>query len=165
MHRSGTSVVSRLLNLLGVNLGSASYLTASGPDNPKGYWEHRGFVEINDQVLAAFSGRWDCPPAFPGGWFRAPELSASREQAQRLLCDEFSSTPLWGWKDPRTSLTLPFWQDLIGPMRYVIPVRNPLAVVASLVQRNQMAPLEAEWLWLVHTQAILAATTGHPRLF
>jgi len=165
MHRSGTSVVSRLVNLLGVDLGSDSYLTASGPDNPKGYWEHRAFVEINDRILAAFGGRWDRAPAFPCDWLRAPELSEPRERARQLLHDEFSSTPMWGWKDPRTSLTLPFWQELVGQMRYIIPVRNPAAVVASLVQRNGMSTDEAEALWLSHTHAILAATTGQPRLF
>jgi len=165
MHRSGTSVVSRLLNLLGVDIGSDAYLTARGADNPKGYWEHKDFVEINDQILEAFGGRWDRPPAFPCDWLRAPALVPLRQRARQLLLDEFSTAALWGWKDPRTALTLPFWQDLVGPMRYVIPVRNPMAVVASLVQRNQMPPDHAEWLWLTHTQAIVAATTGHPRLF
>ena len=165
MHRSGTSVVSRLLNLLGVDLGSDAHLAARGADNPKGYWEHGAFVEINDKILETFGGRWDRPPTLPCNWLRAPELEPLRQRARQLLQDEFSTAEMWGWKDPRTSLTLPFWQELIGPMRYVIPVRNPLAVVASLMRRDDMQPCDAEWLWLKHTQAIVGGTTGHPRLF
>jgi hypothetical protein len=72
---------------------------------------------------------------------------------------------LWGWKDPRTCLTLPFWQDLVGPMRYVICLRNPCAVVASLSRRSEMSPESSQWLWLAYVQASLAHTSGHPRLF
>ena len=36
-----------------------------------------------------------------------------------------AAAPVWGWKDPRTCLTLPFWQDVIGSIRYVICIRNP----------------------------------------
>ena len=32
----------------------------------------------------------------------------------RLLVEGFDSVHLWGWKDPRNSLTLQFWQDLAG---------------------------------------------------
>jgi hypothetical protein len=82
------------------------------------------------------------------------------------VADDFANEPLWGWKDPRTCLTLPFWQDLIiGPIRYVMCVRNPCAVVASLGRRNGMSPEQAERLWLSHVQCSLAHTGGRPRMF
>ena len=39
MHRSGTSIVSRLLNLLGAHLGPEDDLMPPKPDNPTGFWE------------------------------------------------------------------------------------------------------------------------------
>jgi hypothetical protein len=165
MHRSGTSLVSRMLNLLGVHLGPDERLSGTGEDNRKGYWEHRAFVEINDEILARFGGRWDEPPAFSPAWPGDPRLLDLREKAGRLLAEDFAAAPLWGWKDPRTCLTLPFWQEVVGPMRYVMCIRNPRAVVASLTRRNGMSADQAQQLWLAHLQAGLAHTSGHPRMF
>jgi hypothetical protein len=164
-HRSGTSLVARILNLLGVHLGPDERILTSGEDNPSGYWEHRPFVDINDEILIRFGGEWDEPPVFPASWARDPRLADLRARARQLVAEDFAPEPLWGWKDPRTCLTLPFWQDLIGPMRYVVCVRNPSAVVASLTRRSIMTSERAERLWLAHMQAILAHTSGHPRMF
>ena len=45
MHRSGTSLCTRLANLLGMELGEP--LQPAGPDNPKGFWENRLFQNLN----------------------------------------------------------------------------------------------------------------------
>jgi hypothetical protein len=165
MHRSGTSLVSRVLNLLGVNLGPWDSISKKGEDNPKGYWEHHPIALLNDEILARFGGSWDRPPKFPPGWHLDVELEDLREKARRLVRDDFSSQLIWGWKDPRTCLTVPFWQELVGGLRYVICVRNPSAVVASLRRRNGMAAESAERLWLAHVQSALAHTTGRARMF
>jgi len=164
MHRSGTSLVSRMLNLLGVHLGPDAPISRKGADNPKGYWEHDAFVAIDDEILARLGGRWDEPPALPASWPSDPRLADLREKARNVLATDFASAPLWGWKDPRTCLTLPFWQDVVGPMRYVLCVRNPLAVVGSLTRRNDMSAEKADELWTGHVRASLAHTDGHPRV-
>jgi hypothetical protein len=165
MHRSGTSLASRLLNLLGVYLGPEQSVIHGSDDNPKGYWEHQPLARINDEILARFGGRWDQPPAFPDAWPRDPRIADLRQRAIQLLDNDFGTRPLWGWKDPRTCFTLPFWRELIGPMRYVLCVRNPCAMVASLYRRSGMSPEWAERLWLMHMQASLAHTSGQRRMF
>jgi hypothetical protein len=165
MHRSGTSVVSRTLNLLGVHLGPPHCISNTGADNPKGYWEHHPLALLNDEILARFGGRWDDPPVLPAAWPHDPRLGDLRAKARGLLVEHFAAEPLWGWKDPRTCLTLPFWQDLIGSMRYVLCLRNPCAVVASLGRRDGISSERAERLWLTHVQSSLAHTSGQPRLF
>jgi hypothetical protein len=87
------------------------------------------------------------------------------DNARHLVTADFDTQPLWGWKDPRTSLTLPFWQEVVGPMRYVVCLRNPAAVAASLRSRNQMSREYAEWLWLTHLRSILDHTSGQLRMF
>lgn len=164
MHRSGTSVVSRLLNILGVYLGPEHSMSNPAADNPKGHWEHHPISLVNDEILSRFGGRWDEPAAFPHGWFRAPEVADLKDKGRELLAD-FAGQALWGWKDPRTCLTLPFWLDLVGPIRYVLPVRNPCEVVASLQRRNAMSAEKAERLWLAHVHASLTHTSGQRRLF
>ncbi|MCB0154418.1 MAG: sulfotransferase, partial [Anaerolineae bacterium] len=136
MHRSGTSLVARLLNLCGVYLGQTEGMIPAGPDNPQGFWEYRSFPEINDQILAQFGGAWNYPPlVMPAHWPERPELIPIKARALDLLA-EFHERPSWGWKDPRTSLTLPFWQALIPDLKVVVCLRSPLEVTQSLKQRE-----------------------------
>jgi SAM-dependent methyltransferase len=169
-HRSGTSMTTRLLNLLGVDLGPESDLIAAVPgDNPRGYWEPSWLVEINDALLHAFGGSDLRPPAFPAGWHRDAALEPIRARARALLDDKVAG--VWGFKDPRTCLTLAFWQDLLAEravdVRYVICLRSPADTAASMLRRDYDPPIGTErWgeLWLDFTASALAATEGRPRL-
>lgn len=105
-------------------------------DNPEGFWENLRFVEINDQILAVFNGAWDCPPVVPPGWETSAQVQPLQTQAAQLV-ESFSNKEYWGWKDPRTCLTLPFWQPLLPELKVIICLRNPLSVVASLRKRNE----------------------------
>src|ERR1051326_3937827 len=125
MHRSGTSLITRMLNFLGVDLGPEEHLLEPAECNPKGFWEHQGFVAINDAVLEQLGGHWDEPPRCSSGWERLPKLNALKTRARSLIQKEFATAQQWGWKDPRTCLTLPFWQDLLPSMHYVLCGREP----------------------------------------
>ncbi len=71
MHRSGTSAVTRVLNLLGADVGPAADLIAEY-DNPSGHWENKTLTACNDRILAAFGRSWDFPPWLTGGWELSP---------------------------------------------------------------------------------------------
>src|SRR5262249_44321085 len=131
MHRSGTSLVTRVVNLLGVYLGPENHLLAAAADNPKGFWEHRHMVETSEAILSAFAGGIFEPPAFPENWPSSPELAGLRERARTIIASDFAGAELWGWKDPRTCLAAPFWQHLLPPMRYVHCLRSPAETVQS----------------------------------
>jgi hypothetical protein len=167
MHRSGTSLVTRLLNELGLYLGPEDHLMRPGPANPAGHWESRAIKDINDEILFILGGTWYEPPELTPGWERSSELAGPRRQARKLIEADFSGSDLWGFKDPRTSLTAPFWQRIVGPMRYVICLRNPVDVAASLEAReDEPVPFaEGAELWLTYVRAGLAASAGHPREF
>ena len=132
MHRSGTSLLTRLLSLLGVELGPDAHLMAPTKFNPTGFWEHEGIVALNDELLARLGGRWQEPPPLAPGWERDPALDDLREKARALVAADFAGRAEWGFKDPRTCLTLPFWKTLLPPMRYILCVRNPADVAHSL---------------------------------
>lgn len=166
-HRSGTSLTARALNLLGVDLGAeAELLPPSETDNARGYWEPRWMNDLNDELLAALGVHWwDAFPAGPG-WEQAPQLDALRERAAALLEQQLGGRPLRGWKDPRMSLTLPFWRPLLEQPRYVVCVRNPVDAVASLQRRPALTLPVRQWgeLWLEYTARALRETDGSPRL-
>ena len=165
MGRSGTSLTMRLLNLLGVYLGPREDLMQPQVDNPRGYWEHQKLTDLNEAILARLGGSWHEPPTFRPGWEKGAALEDLRRQACALIQDSFQRTTLWGWKDPRNSLTLPFWQELIPDMSYVICVRNPLDVASSLERRYGFPFVKSFDLWLTYTTSAIAHTTRRPRLF
>jgi hypothetical protein len=164
MHRSGTSLVARILNLLGVEMGPEASLLHPGPDNPLGFWEHVAFVAVNKEILSRYGGSWDEPPALEAGWEASAELSDLRATALELVDHEFPRSELWGWKDPRNCLTLPFWQRLVPGMRYVICLRNPLDVARSLERRDGFSPEKAGDLWVSFVEASFRNTAGQDRL-
>lgn len=164
MHRSGTSVLARVLNLLGVYLGPPDRMLPAAPDNPRGFWEHQPIMKLNEALLARLGGGAIDPPPFRPGWQDAPEYVDLRQTAHTLIQADFQDVPVWGWKDPRTCLTLPFWQKILPSMRYVLSFRNPVDVARSLGHRDGLPVEWAIHLWLTHVHSSLIYTTGQPRI-
>lgn len=160
MHRSGTSLLTRLLNLLGVYLGPEDHLLKPGTSNPKGFWEHEHIARLNEEILSRLGGSWFEPPVFPPRWETADALEDLRQRAAFIIERDFAGAALWGWKDPRTCLTLPFWQRLVPQMLYVSCLRTPLDVAHSLYKRNGMPLEQGLRLWLLYTKAALEHTSG-----
>jgi hypothetical protein len=165
MHRSGTSLAAKILNLLGVHLGPEERLMRPGPSNPKGFWEYKPIVKLNDQILSKRGGNWEKPPDFAEGWENASEFDNLKQRARALIQRDFADTQVWGWKDPRNCLTLPFWQQVLPSMRYVICFRSPVDVARSLERRNGFSPEKGFYLWLTYVKLALKHTEGHPRIF
>lgn len=165
MHRSGTSMISRLLNLAGMYLGEVGDMMPVKESNLAGHWEHVKFYELNDRILRRFGGSWDDPPLFPPDWPDMPDLQGLREESSQFVASTFSSDQAWGWKDPRTSLTLPFWRRTIPDLqRFVVCVRNPLDVAASLRARDGTPVGQAMALWQIYTEQSLANTRPEERI-
>jgi len=166
MHRSGTSALTKSLKLLGVNLGTE--LHQPRYDNPKGFWEDKDCVAINDALLSYFSSSWDDLYLDDTSNLDTPKVQDLRTQASELLRSRVSSCGLWGFKDPRSSRLIPFWKlvlkDLNCTPLFVIAVRNPLSVAASLTKRDQLPVERSIYLWQQHNLPALTETIGDKRL-
>lgn len=166
MMRSGTSLVAGVLDLLGVNFGPPERWVAANRANPTGFWEHQGVIAINDRVLASLGGSWSSPPDPPRGWEHDPALRGLREEAAGLVSTELASRTPWGFKDPRTCLTLPFWASLVPAMASVVCVRHPADMAESLgrmpwATRRLSSPIQqALDLWTRYTAGALSAIPG-----
>lgn len=161
MHRSGTSLVCRLLNLCGMALGDPDDLMPPAPDNPEGFWENRRFLELNDAVLRANGEAWDWAKA-TGPALTGPALEQLRPAAERLA-QGFAEGPFRGWKDPRNSLTLRFWRSVVPEAHVVLVVRHPQEVARSLERRNHLSSTLALNLWFVYNARVIEAIEP-PRL-
>jgi len=155
-------MLSRLLHACGLYLGPESALMPPQADNPEGFWEHLGFVALNDELLNQLGGAWDLPPKIDDN-FGDPRLDPLRMKA-RLLIEEFDSARVWGWKDPRNSLTLPFWHNALPELKTLLVVRNPLEVAHSMRERNGTSYSFGLRLWEIYNRRVMEAVADKQRL-
>jgi len=145
MHRSGTSALAGSLEQHGLFLGTVS---TQNPHNPKGNRESSELRRLNEDVLRASGGAWSAPP--PEVRWR-PE---HRERARRALA-KHAGRPVWGFKDPRTLLTLEGWLALVPDLELVGVFRHPLRVARSLERRDGMDRDAAVALWTDYNRRLL----------
>lgn len=167
MHRSGTSALARVLNVLGVELGD-KLLRPSG-DNEAGFWEHRDLVVLHDRLLASLGSTWDDPRPVPEGALLSAAAKPIRDDMLAVLRRDFAGRPLWGVKDPRLCRLVPLWLALLDEIgvepRFVLTARDPHEVAASLARRDGMPVEQARLLWLEHCLAAERDTRGRRRAF
>lgn len=165
MHRSGTSCVARIANLLGPEIGGN--LRPPQPDNPMGFWEHAGLSELNDRALVALGTSWNDPSPLPAGWEERAPLLEIGEALRTLLESEFSLHSDFVVKDPRLCLLLPLWRTALDSLdcdvEFLWVVRDPRAVGASLARRDQLPFWQSELLWLRYNLAAESGTRGERR--
>ena len=168
MHRSGTSLVTRVLNLLVVFLGTR--LMAPFASNPKGHWEHADIAPIHDRLLLSIAEReWHTVLPMPDQWWLDPNVRPFRAEILSVLTRDFSDSPFWGIKDPRMCRLLPLWKPILADMNcqpyFVHVTRNPCEVAASLERRDNINPYKSVLMWFQHVTEAEVETRGFPRTF
>lgn len=161
MHRSGTSAISRLLNMLGLPLSPEHDLLPPAEDNPRGFWESRSLTAFNDRLLGQITlgGSWLAPPrAWSDGEWPEDELGdleALMSEARAAFAAVYDG-PSWVWKDPRLCLLMPFWTRALGVDPYVVLVhRSPPVVATSLAQRDGSSLAHGLALWERYVRSAL----------
>lgn len=149
MHRSGTSAVAGILQMLGVNMGAHQL----GPDdfNPKGHFENNIIKILNERLLRRAGGSWSNPPTtqaiIKAGQTlqRTIEHTIRREQSQ-----------MWGMKDPRLVLTFGVYYPYLVNPRLIVCRRPPAEVARSLKRRNEIPLDEGKRLAETYSQRLNA---------
>ena len=159
MHRSGTSLISNLLQRAGIHMGEK--LIAANSANPRGYFEDVDFYEFHEQLLRDRRQTY----LYLDSDFSFEPTEKETARAQQLLAER-SHVPIWGWKDPRTSLFLDFWRQLIPVARFLFVYRHPIEVLLSLLRRGEfdshpslVAGLHA---WQIYNSNIVTFYQQHP---
>ena len=161
MHRSGTSFVASLVAGAGVHLGDE--LLEASPGNPRGHFEDVGILEFHRQALVAngiVSEGYTTQPTI----VLTPSL---RRAATDLIAERGGHGRPWGWKEPRTTLFLDAWRELLPEARFLLVFRRPWEVVDSLYRRGEATfrhnPPFALDVWLHYNRRVLAFVTSHPQ--
>lgn len=143
MHRSGTTMVTRLLEKLGLFVG-----WRKDPNQ-----ESLLFLQLNEWLLRQAGATWDNPEPIR----RLLENDARRELVVQVLRNTldgypsfghlgplksirfrtpFALTDPWGWKDPRNTLTQPLWMDIFPDAKILHVTRHGVDVASSLAARE-----------------------------
>jgi hypothetical protein len=144
MHRSGTSLLTRVLQQQGLFMGvgatrneEAAFTNACNAwlfrqasatwDRPESVDELLADEQVRPWLRDYLGGVANGPAAVrflgPRRWWRYRGLDGLAEP--------------WGWKDPRNTYTLPLWLDLFPQARVLHIVRHGVDVAASLRDRRE----------------------------
>ncbi|QPN56316.1 hypothetical protein I1E95_14665 [Synechococcus sp. CBW1107] len=144
MHRSGTSAPAGLL----CQQGFQAPQNPDGGDahNPAGYWEPRQIRAFHNSLLEGTQSSWEDPllPVLP---WQPQHLKAALAELEQALNADFPRADPQAvalTKDPLQCRLLPLWTALFeqrSQLAVVLAVRQPEAVAASLVSRDQF-PLD-----------------------
>lgn len=178
MHKSGTSLVARMLHESGIDMGEFDPRLGYGDGNT---FERHDVQAVNRALLRGCLVppldhllRRHARPARDAAGYPANRDSQafirSRAIARRLAepaaaacvdavirsCRDHAD---WGFKDPRTALTYPLWRERLPAHRLVVVYRGLAQVLdrARTGLRHPARSLRVLHAWTVHNGAILRA--------
>jgi hypothetical protein len=159
-HRSGTSLVTSVLQSAGLHVGER--LLGADPDNKHGHFEDLDFLDFHIAVLT--SQGYSCEGYVLQKGVHVPEQHHAK--ACQLIDARRRLGKPWAWKDPRTTLFLNFWKDLVPELRFILLFRSPWEVVDSQFRRGHATfrtnPNLALQVWKTYNQAILEFAARYP---
>jgi len=137
MHRSATSMTARSIHQ-NKEVYMGEKLLLGHADNPKGHYEDVNFLKLNIKILNAVKGDWKRPPSREsilkvGHLFdeEIKELIKKSENKAKSL-----GMISWGFKDPRTILTIDLYMKHLKNPQFICCYRNHLDVAKSLHKRD-----------------------------
>lgn len=163
MHRSGTSAVARMLNMMGAYFGSEEVSMKVDQANPKGYWERKDVWLMNEKILKSTHSEWYSVNSFSLEKIPEEALQEFDVQAKNLITGLDTNRP-WFVKDPRFCLTFPLWRKHLEFPVCVHVYRSPIQIAQSLRTRNQFSLYFGLALWEKYTLESLKSTLDCPNL-
>lgn len=169
MHRSGTSAMARLLNLMGAHIGE-DLISANKEINGDGFWEYQSVVAYNESVLADLGRSWyDTQSNSTEAWWCAPSWQEKKIELksllQSLVSEEHSQYVI---KDPRLCLTYPMWDEVISELGWqhhcFLMVRDPREVALSLLKREGFSIDTSYLLWKKYFESAVKFLNYAPHL-
>jgi GT2 family glycosyltransferase len=164
MHRSGTSTVARLLNMMGAYCAPSTLIMPANSDNEKGFWERWDVFGLHEDILRDLGLAWDRLAEFDALQLQDTALFEKfKPQAEKILLDLDAQRP-WLLKDPRLNILLPLWENLLEVPICIYVHRNPIQVAQSIQKREGFSLQLGLALWEYYTLQGLANSAKMPRI-
>jgi hypothetical protein len=150
--RSGTSLLARVLNLLGARL--PEQVLGPGHGNPLGHWEPMRLLEINEEVLRTLGRSWHDPRPIPSSWFRSKAAYTFQERISTEIASCYGNAPLILIKEPRICRLAPLYLDALDVLGIeplvILLIRHPAEAIQSIQERDGGDLETHEIRWLRH---------------
>lgn len=161
MHRSGTSAMAQVLSASGLSSGPDESLMTARPENPAGFHERHAVMALDDALLGSLGWTWDAPAPEP---FPFPPARTAMVDRGRALMDTLMARDVpVVVKDPRISLLLPWWRQIVLDRCVVIVMIRPREEVAwSLWVRDGLPLALGHALWAAYHRHLAAGLRGLP---
>ena len=175
LHRSGTSLMCRILNRSGVHFPGT--LLSADQDNSTGYYENVDFVELHrswfSQLPADGWSDWGLSKIDPLStlgryqWNSDAEQFLSATNTTRINFSEPIPSDVWALKDPRATLILSFWRNMFKQSLLVVGVyRTPWDVSDAFMRiSNPLFREQPELIldcWISYNQTLLSYVQAYP---
>jgi hypothetical protein len=168
MGRSGTSALAKVLSLCGGTLPQP--LLRANEGNPHGYWEPLHAFNLNEEFLRAHGSNWYDPT------LRLREERSigaiQRTEFVTKICSFLDACPkvtVLVIKEPRIAGLTDYWCEaarLSGfTSKFVIPIRHPDEVCASLIARDATSRELSSALWLKYNLLAERSTRNYSRVY
>lgn len=167
MHRSGTSAISGVLDILGADFGKD--VVPPSYDNPKGFFENQEVLDLNERILESLGLTWDYPGLLKPDWQESAAIKKHYAKAKQIIKTQFGKSKLIAIKDPRMCHLFVFWkqclEDLDISVSCLLTWREPYSVVKSLRRRNNLSENHSHILLASHFAAAEYNTRFSERSF
>ena len=138
-HRSGTSLLTRLINMMGAYFGVGAASIGFNQENPKGFWERRDVIDVNEAIMETKGCDWEQLATWKMEELPTKknfkELDEIDHKIKNVLLELDANRP-WVTKDPRLCITFPYWKRHLEVPVIVSMTRDPIEVALSLKSRN-----------------------------
>jgi hypothetical protein len=149
-HRSGTSALTRVLSLCGASL--PAHLMTPNHTNAREFFESDPIFRLHEEILSSLGSTWHDLSPLPEAWMQSDLAQSYVFRMAKVVGEEFGTAPLFVLKDPRICRLVPFWLAVFAELNieplFVLPIRNPLEVAASLEQSESIDQQKGLLLWL-----------------
>lgn len=166
-HRSGTSLLTRLINMMGAYFGVGAASIGFNNENPKGFWERRDVIDVNDEILLHKGCTWEQLAAWKMETLpnkkSFKELDEIDHKIKNILLELDANRP-WVVKDPRLCLTYPYWKRHLEVPVLVNMTREPLEVALSLKTRNKFPLHHGLAIWEYYAVGMVNAALELPAI-
>jgi hypothetical protein len=158
MHRSGTSIVARLLTRCGVYLGG----TWVDENHESIFFTRANRAMLGEGPYLLYDYGWTAPKSDAFIQARRGHAERAARRPEAFFSGRGSET-VWGWKDPRNSLTLPVWLSIYPNAKVLHVLRDGRAAALSLADRDDLDPSFALALWGHYAERAERALAGLPQ--
>lgn len=144
---------------MGVSLGDSDATIGANEENPKGFWERRDVIDLNEALLKESKATWHSPLHYSLDALTEKRRGELESRAKGIIA-ELPKDSSWVLKDPRLCLTAPLWCSLVEQPLIVFVHRDPIEVADSLQARNGFELSHGLALWEFYSRSALLCSKG-----